>query len=124
MRILVVEDDPLERVALRQVIEQEGYQVFVAANGSVALDIMATVHPHVVITDWQVPGIAGEELCHAIERLTPGVSIIVLSSAQEAFSSPVKVSVRLRKPVDVPQLRSILAARTIDAQHTQYPEGL
>jgi DNA-binding response OmpR family regulator len=73
--------------------------------------VLKTFNPHVVIMDWHVPGLSGERLCGEIRQRSPKVPIIVVSSSEEAFSSRVEVSARLRKPLDVRRLRALVAER-------------
>ena len=114
MRILVVEDDPLARQALRWILEQDGHQVLAIGNGTAAVGMIAAFDPQVIITDWQVPGLSGKQLCREIRRQKPDALMIVVSSATEAFRSRVDVDARLRKPLDVAHLRELLAHASHD----------
>lgn len=111
VRVLVVEDELPAREALRVILGLDGYKVRVAANGRRALEILGSFHPHLIIMDWRLPDLSGETLFHEIRQRNPDVPIIIVSSADEAFSSRVAVSARLRKPIDVRRLRSTVAAR-------------
>lgn len=111
MRILVVEDERLARSALCSILELEGYEARAAGDGTQAVKLMSAFDPHVIIMDWRVPGMSGERLCREIHRQKPDVPIIIVSSSDEAFSSHVEVSARLRKPLDVRRLRAAVAAR-------------
>lgn len=55
-RILIVDDDPSVRTALRRRLEQEGYAVFVAANRTEALGLIATECPHIAVVDFVLEG--------------------------------------------------------------------
>jgi DNA-binding response OmpR family regulator len=111
LRILVVEDERLARGALRLILELDGYDVRVTGNGSRALRVLKDFNPHIVIMDWRVSGLCGERLCDAMRRRLPNVPIIIISSSDEAFSSPVEVLARMRKPIDVRRLREVVAER-------------
>jgi len=57
--ILLVEDDPLQRDALRTLLELEGYRIMTAATGKEALAQLGeptSVRPHVVVADYNLPG--------------------------------------------------------------------
>jgi CheY-like chemotaxis protein len=61
--VLVVDDDPLFRQAMRSALEDEGYPVLEAPDGLVALDLLRTViDPLVVITDHAMPRLDGPSL--------------------------------------------------------------
>lgn len=111
MRILVVENERLARTALRSILELDGDEVRTAGDGARAVKVMTVFDPHVIIMDWRLPGLSGEPLCREILRRKPKVPIIVVSSSDEAFSSRIEVSARLRKPLDVRRLRAAVAAR-------------
>jgi len=104
MRILVVEDDTLARRALRRLLEADGHTLRAVADGDRAVAVLRRFDPHLIVMDWHVPGLAGEVLCLEARRLKPGVPIVVVSSAEEAFASGIDINARLRKPLDVGQL--------------------
>jgi two-component system CheB/CheR fusion protein len=57
--ILLVEDDPLQRDALRTLLELEGYRIMTAATGKEALAQLGeptSVRPHVIVADYNLPG--------------------------------------------------------------------
>ena len=58
-RILVVDDEPGVREALKQLLEYEGYAVSLAASGHEALDSYAEAHPHLVLLDVKMAGMDG-----------------------------------------------------------------
>jgi len=111
LRVLIVEDRRLARGALRSILELDGCEVRTAGDGSRAMTVMNTFDPQVVIMDWRMPGLSGERLCREIRRRKPDLPIIVVSSSEEAFSSGVQVSARLRKPIDVRRLRAAVSAQ-------------
>jgi DNA-binding response OmpR family regulator len=111
LRILVVEDERLARRAMRQILESDGYTVRVAASGHRAVEAMTAFDPHLVVMDWNVPGLSGERLCGEIRRKDPAVPIIVVSSSEEAFASHVEISARFRKPLDIRRFRTAVASR-------------
>jgi DNA-binding response OmpR family regulator len=116
VRILVVEDEPFARGALRQILVREGHDVRAVATGRAAVKHATTFNPEVVITDWRLPGMTGEQLCREMRHRRPTVPIIITSSADEAFASPVDVDVRLRKPIDLGRLREVLDAECSSRQ--------
>jgi diguanylate cyclase (GGDEF)-like protein len=65
-RVLVVDDDPMVRKHLAEVLNASQYLVEVAATGAEALRIMDATHCHVVLTDWQMPDMDGLALCRHV----------------------------------------------------------
>ncbi|HEX4776702.1 MAG TPA: response regulator [Acidimicrobiia bacterium] len=77
-RVLVVDDEPQIRRALGINLRARGYDVDLAENGEVALDLAARHHPDAVVLDLGLPGIDGIDVIHGL-RGWSGVPIVVLS---------------------------------------------
>jgi two-component system KDP operon response regulator KdpE len=77
--VLVVDDEPQIRRALRVGLISHGYQVQVAASGEEALDLAASAPPDVVILDVAMPGLTGLEVCKELRQWSQ-VPIIILSA--------------------------------------------
>src|SRR5947209_19605351 len=67
-RILVVDDTENLREMLREVLSAHGYDVLVASNGAEALVITACQKVDGVLTDLEMPGLSGIEVCRALRR--------------------------------------------------------
>jgi two-component system KDP operon response regulator KdpE len=76
--ILVVDDEPQLRRAMKATLTDLGYSVIEARTGEQALEIMRAETPDLILLDLNMPGIGGLETCRAI-RETSEVPIIVLS---------------------------------------------
>jgi two-component system KDP operon response regulator KdpE len=76
--ILVVDDEPQITRVLRTTLDAKGYDVRVANDGEMALEIMKDWVPTLVITDLMMPNMDGVQLCKRI-RAVSNVPIIVLS---------------------------------------------
>jgi two-component system KDP operon response regulator KdpE len=77
-RILVVDDEPQILRILRRSLTGHEYEVHVASDGATALDTFEAFPPDLVITDLQMPGVEGIELCRSIREVSD-VPIVVLS---------------------------------------------
>lgn len=77
-RVLVVDDEPLNRTLLRELLGQEGYEVQEAANGEEALKQVAEDPPDVVLLDVMMPVLDGFEVCRRIKETTASTHIPVL----------------------------------------------
>ncbi len=66
--ILVVEDTPSEQALITTMLQDSGYQVFLASNGQEALSQLEQVNPDLIITDLVMPGMSGLELCRNLKR--------------------------------------------------------
>jgi DNA-binding NtrC family response regulator len=76
-RILVVDDEELNRDLLQQILEREGYEVAIAANGQEALALLRQETFHVVLTDLKMPGMTGVEVIRELKMLAPSTMGII-----------------------------------------------
>jgi DNA-binding response OmpR family regulator len=107
-RILVIEDDPYAREALTLLLDYYGYDVTAASNGNDGLALVSEVEPDLVVTDWRMPGLSGLALCVALRKRRDTMPIVVVTSADEVFTSDQPVNARLRKPIDPPLLNRVI----------------
>ena len=76
--ILVVDDEPQITRVLRTSLVAQGYEIRVANDGEMALEIMKDWAPDLIITDLAMPNLSGVDLCRRV-RTVSHVPIIVLS---------------------------------------------
>jgi PAS domain S-box-containing protein len=76
--VLVVDDDLIMRVLMRESLEQAGFVVEEAKDGSRALELFARVRPDVVLLDVIMPGMDGFDTCAALRQLPGGKRTPVL----------------------------------------------
>ena len=76
--ILVVDDEPQITRVLRTALSTQGYDIRVANDGEMALEIMKDWSPNLIITDLAMPNLNGIELCRRVRSVSE-VPIIVLS---------------------------------------------
>ena len=83
MRVLIVDDEPLVKRVLTHCLEREGYAVDCACNGEAALERIRAQSPDLLITDVNMPGMSGEDLCRAIHAEFPQrrFPILVMTSS-------------------------------------------
>ena len=78
-RILVVDDEPGIRDALKQLLEYEGYEVSLAASGHEALDAYALVRPHLVLLDVKMAGMDGLTALTKLRESDPQALVVMIS---------------------------------------------
>ncbi len=76
--ILVVDDEPQITRVLRTTLTAQGYEIRVANDGEMALEIMKDWTPNLIITDLSMPQLDGVQLCRRV-RAVSQVPILVLS---------------------------------------------
>lgn len=78
--ILVVDDEPLERQTLTEILRLEGYYVAAVANGEAALDYLRTHNVDLLILDLRMPGMSGMDVIKVLSRTFPDVEVILLTA--------------------------------------------
>ncbi|MBC8018620.1 MAG: diguanylate cyclase, partial [Verrucomicrobia bacterium] len=86
--ILVVDDDQLMRVMLRDALTSAGFEVILAADGVSALHYFASESPDLVLLDLIMPGKNGCETCRDLRKLPAGeyTPVLMLTSLNNADS--------------------------------------
>lgn len=78
--LLFIEDDDQIRLALRLVLEDEGYEVREAADGRTGLAAFHAKEPDLVLLDLRLPDLSGFEVCRALRAMS--IVPIVMVTAQ------------------------------------------
>jgi two-component system, NtrC family, sensor kinase len=84
-KILVVDDEPKNLRILQIRLEANGYTVFTATNGQEALEQIKACRPDLILTDLQMPGMDGFEVCRRIQanQATQFIPIVMVTSLSE-----------------------------------------
>jgi PAS domain S-box-containing protein len=125
LRILVVDDDPLLLLSLRDVLQADGHTLTTAGGGREGIDIfVAAVRAEpfdVVITDLGMPHFDGSKVAVAVYQAAPMVPIILLTGWGQRLLAenvvPPHVSRVLTKPPKLEDLRLALAELTQVKEH-------
>jgi two-component system response regulator MprA len=88
MRILVVDDEPAVREALRRALQLEGYDVELAGDGVEALERLAANGVDAVLLDVMMPRLDGLETCRRLRRDGNPLPVLMLT-ARDAVSDRV-----------------------------------
>ena len=111
--VVIVEDDPDAREALKALVELDGYRVHTAASAEQAKAIIAEHAPLCVILDLGLPGASGIDLAQNL-RATLGTSLVVIavtgsaSAEDQRAAEAAGVDYLLHKPLDIERFRRIL----------------
>jgi two-component system, OmpR family, phosphate regulon response regulator PhoB len=84
-RILIVEDHPTMREAMRLVLDGQGYVIDEAGDGDTALERIRAERPDLVFLDLHIPGLGGAEVLRAIrsDDATRDLHVIVVTATGE-----------------------------------------
>lgn len=77
--ILTIEDEELIRDSFRFYLEDHGYNVLEAENGSAGLEMIRIRHPDLVLLDLRMPKMDGLEVLKQLQLDTPDLPVIVIS---------------------------------------------
>jgi DNA-binding response OmpR family regulator len=79
-RILIVDDEKLERETLSRILELEGYQVIAASSAEEGYELLKTRQIDLMIADLKMPGMDGGELLIRAMDTYPNLPVIVLTA--------------------------------------------
>jgi diguanylate cyclase (GGDEF)-like protein len=85
MKVLVADDEPVNRRLLEILLNKWGYEVSVAADGEEAWQhLQRSTYPRIAILDWMMPGMDGVEVCRKIreDKSRPPVYVLLLTAKQ------------------------------------------
>lgn len=85
--VLIVDDDELVLSGLAVSLENEGYEVSTAPNGTEALVLVGRTSVHLVLTDLVMEGMDGLELLRRIKQASPDLPVVVITGHGTARSA-------------------------------------
>lgn len=90
-QILIADDDEVILSLTAKSVQNMGYSIFKARDGSEAIDIAEKTHPDLFILDWQMPEMDGIEVTEYLRqseyfRNTPIIMITGTNEAQELMA--------------------------------------
>jgi CheY-like chemotaxis protein len=109
-RILLVEDEPSVRRAFYMMLKFDGHSITEANNGAEALDLFTKGKFDLVVTDFEMPVMKGNELAVRIKQLAPTQPILMITAyGKELGDSSNPVDSILNKPFTMDNLRDAIA---------------
>jgi len=124
LAILVIDDESALRESMKLLLEYSGCEVETCANGPAALAKLKQRRFDVVITDFSMPGMPGDQLVAPIRKLVPNQRILMATGFAEEYKvfgkADAAVDGLLYKPFTIRELEvaiiDVLAPRTADEQ--------
>jgi CheY-like chemotaxis protein len=112
-RILVVDDESLVADAVRMLLEYDGHAVETASNGEEALTLFEKAKFDVVITDYEMPGMKGDQLALTIKARAPNQPVVMITAYAEKLASSgnplTGIDCVISKPFKLEDLRAAIA---------------
>ena len=79
-KILIADDEPVTRAAVKKVVTRRGWEVVVCDNGhDAAAQFDLENPPDVAVLDWMMPGLDGSELCQRLRKKKVRAYLIMLT---------------------------------------------
>lgn len=125
--IMIVDDEAHVIRVLRLMLEREGYAVMTANDGAEALESIAARRPDVLVSDIQMAGMDGRELCRTVRTRYPDEPFLILvmtsmtAAGERDWVKQLANVEFLEKPLSPRQLVARLAAHfaALDQQQQQ-----
>jgi CheY-like chemotaxis protein len=114
-RVIIVEDHAESAQGLAELLALWGHEAHIARDGECALELLAAIDPHVIVSDIGLPGIDGYELARRVRRADRGSEIVLVAltgSADDEEWTHSGFDHRFVKPVDLDALERLLERRT------------
>lgn len=135
MKILVVEDNPLNLKLFCDTLSMKGYEVVMARNGTEALELLKTTVPDLIILDLYMPGMSGFRFANTIskDQRFSSIPIIVVSASSSVYDvkemATYNVKAYLVKPVSPVKLletvkKVILATEEYNTPYQKQPREI
>lgn len=80
MRVLIVDDEPVLREMLRDLLELDGWKVDTASSAEVALELLEDTAYDLVMTDNIMPGMRGLELLERMQVRWPHIPVMIMTA--------------------------------------------
>jgi two-component system response regulator PilR (NtrC family) len=108
-RILVVDDEPSMREMLNILLRREGYDVTIAENGTIAIDLLQREFFDMLISDIKMPDISGVEVLRKAKEINPAIIGIMVTAygSKESIQEVLRLQAAdyIDKPFNVEELK-------------------
>src|SRR6185436_14472578 len=81
MHILLVDDDPFFRSAIKRILQKEGFEIIEAGDGTEAYNIVKELDASIdlLLTDVSMPGMDGVQLSQLVTNLYPNMPVLLMT---------------------------------------------
>lgn len=108
MKILLVEDDPIQLEPIKTALTKSGHGVDAVQNGEIAQRLISDRHYDLLILDWMLPNVSGVQLCQQYRQLGKSSPVLFLTAKDTLQDKITGLDVGaddyLVKPVNVMEL--------------------
>lgn len=111
-KVLVIDDQPGIRRLLAEVLQEEGYDVAIAANGQEALQKVKDITPRLILMDMKMPGMDGLETFRELKKIGKAERVVMMTAYGELELVKEAMSMGahkyITKPFDINVIKDIV----------------
>ncbi|QIK96760.1 response regulator [Sphingomonas sp. HDW15A] len=115
LRILLVDDDEAVRTVIGEQLRDLGANVEIAGSGETALELARAAgdKPHVILSDYAMPGMNGLETIRAVRTVLPAIRAVLMTgyADDDALDAHDQHTALVRKPIALNELVAVLGGR-------------
>lgn len=82
--ILLVEDEAEQRLLIKSALESDGYKIIDCESAELAVAELDNKNFKIIISDWKLPGMSGEELLEVVKERSPQSGFILITAHSDA----------------------------------------
>ena len=116
-KILIIDDEQINRLLVSSILKPEGYQIFEAENGKVGIELAKKNNPDLIICDMKMPEVDGMEVLDAVRADNELMSVPFFFLTSNIDTVDQKVAFKsganayLHKPIDAQQVLKEVKSR-------------
>ncbi|MDF2962323.1 MAG: chemotaxis protein CheY [Paenibacillus sp.] len=126
-KLLIVDDQNGIRILLMEVFSSEGYETYQASNGKLALDIVRSASPDLVLLDMKIPGMDGLDILKHIKSIDSSIKVIMMTAYGELDmikeATDLGAIMHFTKPFDIDELRNAVNSHLRSSNNSSYAVG-
>ena len=126
LNILIVDDEPAVRQCVKFILERTGHEVRTVDGGEAALEALAKLEFDLVITDFSMPGMRGDQLVARIRKQLPTQPIIMATASAEDYMPQLSgiVDALIHKPFSLAELHQAIERVTSAVSQPSFASGV
>ncbi|SDD19286.1 response regulator [Paenibacillus sp. cl123] len=126
-KLLIVDDQNGIRILLMEVFSSEGYDTYQAGNGKLALEIVRSSKPDLVLLDMKIPGMDGLDILKHIKSIDASIKVIMMTAYGELDmikeATDLGAIMHFTKPFDIDELRQAVNQQLRTPNNSSYALG-
>ena len=113
LKLVVIDDDPMLRKLLADILQYDGHEVKIAASGAEGLKAVELYKPDIVFTDLGMPHMSGWEVVQSLKSKYPQIPVVMITGWGDQLDREKlvqsKVDAVIAKPFKINQIQKVLS---------------